>query len=189
MTMCQARGEDSLLQLREHAQALAPRLGLAREPRLLESLIGSVFGTSDKARFSSQAGKAWAAGAPYDKGRLALFESLAAVLRSTPLNSCGPAMRTCCAQDRKSVPESSRIAKISPATRPSYCPNTFAHADRGFQAASERARGHGTCVVCHVPGIGSASVPRRQRTPGKTRHECRIVGRRGVPDHCSDAFS
>ncbi len=85
MTLCEARGEDSLRQLLEQAQALVPQLGLARELALLESLIGSVLGTWSKSQLASPAGKAWAAGAPYDRGRLALFEALAVVLRSTPL--------------------------------------------------------------------------------------------------------
>ena len=85
MTMCEARGEDSLRQLREQAQALAPQLGLARELRLLDGLIGSVLGTWARNRLSSSAGKAWAAGMPYDKDRLASFESFASALRAAPL--------------------------------------------------------------------------------------------------------
>ena len=85
MTICEARGKDSLRQLREQAQALAPQLRLERELSLLEGLIGSVLGTRAKNRLSSPAGKAWAAGTPYDKGRMALFEAFAAVLRSTPM--------------------------------------------------------------------------------------------------------
>lgn len=85
MAMCEARGEDSLRQLREQAQALAPRLGLARELPILERLIGSVLGTWARNQLLSREGKAWAAGAPYDKSRLASFESLASVLRAAPL--------------------------------------------------------------------------------------------------------
>jgi hypothetical protein len=85
MTMCEARGEDSLRQLREQAQALAPELALERELTILEGLIGSTLGTRAKSQLSSHAGKAWASGNPYDKARMALFEKFASVLRATPL--------------------------------------------------------------------------------------------------------
>ena len=85
MTMCESRGEDSLRQLRDQAQALAPGLGSERELAILEGLIGSTLGTWTKNRLSSHAGKAWASGNPYDKPRLALLEKFASELRATPL--------------------------------------------------------------------------------------------------------
>ena len=85
MTLCEARGEGSLRQLREEAQTLAPELGLEREFGLLDGLIGSVLGTWTKNQLSSRGGKAWAAGTPYDQGRMALFETFAAGLRASPL--------------------------------------------------------------------------------------------------------
>ncbi|CAG1015138.1 hypothetical protein BURC_00883 [Burkholderiaceae bacterium] len=82
--ICEARGEEALSPLRDEARALAPVLGLEREFELLDGLIGGVLGTR-RAAMSTAAGKAMAAAIPYDAHRLALFESLAATLRSQPL--------------------------------------------------------------------------------------------------------
>src|SRR5258706_7548716 len=81
---CESRGEESLTTLREHARAVAPELGLEREFAILDALIGSILGTR-RSQLKTVAGKAWAAGMPYDAARLALFEKLAAALRETPL--------------------------------------------------------------------------------------------------------
>jgi hypothetical protein len=85
LTICEARGEESLRQLREQARDLAPTLGFEREFAILDSLIGSVLGTWTKNQLATRAGKAWAAGAPYDRARIALFEKFASTLRETPL--------------------------------------------------------------------------------------------------------
>ena len=81
---CEARGEEALHTLRDQARAFAPTLGLERELAILDSLIGAVLGTR-KAKMSTAAGKAMVATIPYDANRLALFEKLAAQLRSVPL--------------------------------------------------------------------------------------------------------
>lgn len=81
---CEARGGEALNRLRDQARELAPILGLGRELTILDGLIGAIFGTR-KAKMSTPAGKAMAAHIPYDANRLALFEVLAAALRSTPL--------------------------------------------------------------------------------------------------------
>ena len=85
VSTCEARGQEALNQLRDHARALAPILGLAREFAILERLIGGILGTNAKARLATAAGKAHAAGLPYDSGRLQLIDTLAARLRSEPL--------------------------------------------------------------------------------------------------------
>lgn len=81
---CEARGEDFLNQLREQARDLAPRLGLQREQALLDELIGTILGTR-QAGMQTAVGKGLAAAPPYDAGRLALLDKLAAYLRASPL--------------------------------------------------------------------------------------------------------
>jgi hypothetical protein len=59
-------------------------LGLERELAILDGLIGTVPGTR-KTEMSTPARKAMVAHIPYDANRLALFEKLAAALRSVSL--------------------------------------------------------------------------------------------------------
>lgn len=84
LTICDAQGEASLLQLRQSALSLAPMLGLEKEFKVLDALVGSIVGTRPSA-LTTIAGKARTAPLPYDAERLALFENLAVALRSTPL--------------------------------------------------------------------------------------------------------
>jgi len=85
LTMCESRGEDALVKLRDEARELAPLLRLEREFAILDGLLGSILGTRPKSQLGTVAGKAWADGLPFDRHRLELFEQLAAVLRATPL--------------------------------------------------------------------------------------------------------
>lgn len=85
LTICESRGEEALVKLREEAREIAPQLDLAREFAILDGLIGSILGTRQKSQLSTAAGKAWADGLPFDRHRLELFERLAADLRATPL--------------------------------------------------------------------------------------------------------
>ncbi|MGE0329388.1 MAG: Fic family protein [Ramlibacter sp.] len=84
ISVCDARGEQALIELREQARVLAQPLALQREFTVLDGLIGVVLGTR-KVAMTSAAGKALVASTPYDADRLVLFEKLAAALRSTPL--------------------------------------------------------------------------------------------------------
>lgn len=84
IVIAEARGEEALNMLRDQARALAPVLRLEREFTILDGLIGALLGTR-KAAMSTPAGRAMAARIPYDAHRLALFETLAARLRSMPL--------------------------------------------------------------------------------------------------------
>lgn len=84
LAICSSRGENLLAALRERARVLAPVLGLDQEFIVLDGLVGSIL-NSKPSVLKTRQGMALAAGAPYDTGRLALFESLAARLRSSPL--------------------------------------------------------------------------------------------------------
>jgi hypothetical protein len=84
ISICDARGEDALSALREQARALAPALGLDREFTALDALIGGILGTR-QSEMSTATGKALVSTPAYDAKRLALFETLAAELRKTPL--------------------------------------------------------------------------------------------------------
>jgi hypothetical protein len=86
LAICDARGEEALSVLREEARALAPALGHEREFGVLDGLIGSILGTR-RSQLTTAAGKARTAPTPYDHGRLALFEKLAAALRANPLKT------------------------------------------------------------------------------------------------------
>jgi hypothetical protein len=84
LTICSSRGKKSLQDLRERAGALAPTLELADEFAVLDGLVGSIL-RSRPSVLTSPRGKALTAAIPYDSDRLALFESLAERLRTTPL--------------------------------------------------------------------------------------------------------
>ncbi len=75
--------EQALGTLRDHVRRIAPVLGLEKEARELDDLIGTLLG-SRKAAISSPVTVARVLGRPYDPERLALFEKLHAALRGTP---------------------------------------------------------------------------------------------------------
>ena len=76
------QGNEAANRLRDEARAIAPALGLEKEFEELSVLIGTLLGTRDAA-MQSPAGKARAAGHPFDSDRLHLFETLFAALRET----------------------------------------------------------------------------------------------------------
>jgi hypothetical protein len=84
LSICDSRGEEPLMHLREAARSLAPRLALEKEFNLLDALVGSILGTRPST-LTTLTGKARTAMLPYDHERLELFEKLAEALRSTPL--------------------------------------------------------------------------------------------------------
>ncbi len=84
LTICGARGEAYLAQLRERARGVAAELALLEEFKILDSLVGSILNSRPSVLTTKQ-GKAMAAGLAFDPGRLELFEILAEQLRATPL--------------------------------------------------------------------------------------------------------
>ncbi|WP_235585117.1 hypothetical protein [Chlorobium limicola] len=80
----ESRGPETLNRIRDEAHHLAPILGFNKEFQVLNELIGTILGTKN-AQLGTAAGKALAAGTPFDATRLALFETLAAVLRVMPV--------------------------------------------------------------------------------------------------------
>lgn len=81
-TLIRNQGEEALNRLRDEARQIAPQLGLEKEFDDLYELIGTLLGTRD-AEIKGAAGKARAAGRPYDPERIRLFETLFAALRET----------------------------------------------------------------------------------------------------------
>lgn len=84
VSIYESRGPEALNRIRNEAHTIAPLLGFDKEYQVLNELIGTILGTKS-AQLGTAAGKALAAGTPFDADRLALFETLAAVLRVMPL--------------------------------------------------------------------------------------------------------
>ena len=76
------QGEDAINSIRDEMRAIAPQLELEPEFEELSDLIGTLLGTRE-AEAKSAAGKARAAGKPFDPDRIRLFEALFAALRET----------------------------------------------------------------------------------------------------------
>jgi Fic family protein len=88
--MIRQQGEDAVNRLRDEARAIAPQLGLEEEAAAFSALVGTLLGTRD-VEMHSHAGKARAAGQPFDPDRIKLFETLFAALRETvPQNRTAP---------------------------------------------------------------------------------------------------
>jgi hypothetical protein len=84
LSICDARGEHALSELREQARLLAPQLSLLKAFNILDDMVGSILGTR-ASQLVTPEGKARTAAVPYDADRLGLFEQFAAQLRSTAL--------------------------------------------------------------------------------------------------------
>ncbi len=84
-----SRGEAQLNRIRDEAKELAPKLGLEREAKALDSIIGALLGTRPDNAVSEKANIERARSKPYDIDRLKLLERLALQLRDvqTP-DSC-----------------------------------------------------------------------------------------------------
>ena len=84
-------GEATLNRIRDLAREASEALGMSAEFKKLEAIIGTLLGTRS-ARLVHLAAVARAAGAPYDAGRVDLFQQLAACLDATPpvIPECQP---------------------------------------------------------------------------------------------------
>lgn len=78
------KGEDELNKIRDCARAIAPGIGLEKEFRRLDRIIGSLLQTRE-AELRTPIAKSYATGAPYDPLRLEQFEALRSALARTVL--------------------------------------------------------------------------------------------------------
>ncbi|MBA4193862.1 MAG: cell filamentation protein Fic [Comamonadaceae bacterium] len=106
LTICDSRGEEYLLELRDQARELSAALDLEREFKVLDGLIGSILGTRSTHKLTSKAGKARSAAMPYDHRRLALFEKFAERLRTKPLPEVSSPVKTAIARQNFAFLES-----------------------------------------------------------------------------------
>ena len=81
-TLIRQQGENAANRLRDEARAIAPQLGLEKEFEAFSAIVGTLLGTRTEP-MHTPAGKARAAGNPFDPDRLSLFEKLFAALRET----------------------------------------------------------------------------------------------------------
>jgi Fic family protein len=79
------RGEKNLNLLRDDARRAAKELGMLKEFKALDQIIGAMLKTKSAAGLKSSLAKARAAGEAFDPDRLRIFESLFSALRKTPL--------------------------------------------------------------------------------------------------------
>ncbi len=83
LALCEARGEDVLSHIRDEARELSNPLQLDRECAILDGIIGGILGSRPAQVLTSSRAKGWTSQPlPYDVSRLALFEKLAAHLRT-----------------------------------------------------------------------------------------------------------
>ena len=84
-------GDATLNRIRDLAWEASEALGMSAEFKKLEAIIGTLLGTRS-ARLLHPAAVARAAGAPYDEGRVDLFQKLAVYLDATPpvIPECQP---------------------------------------------------------------------------------------------------
>lgn len=82
-TILQTNGEDALNALRDKAKKIAEQLDMMQEFERLNHLIGALLSTKSSKILTSPVAIARAFGAPYDKQRLELFNTLFCALAST----------------------------------------------------------------------------------------------------------
>lgn len=82
--------DGSTNKIRDAARAIAGPLGLEKEFKRLNKIIGALLGTQ-QTRLSAPAAIARASGKPYDAARISLFQTLATELQANPLQVPGVA--------------------------------------------------------------------------------------------------
>jgi len=85
-TLLQSAGPQALQTLRDDARRISSALGLKKEFKALDALIGALLGTR-KAALTSPPAIARARGEPYDPKRLDIFQKLYETLAATPLEA------------------------------------------------------------------------------------------------------
>lgn len=86
------RGEKALNALRDEARHAGKELGLLKEFKALDGIIGAMLKTKPATGLKSPLARARAAGEAFDPDRLRLFESLFSALRKTPLRETTEAL-------------------------------------------------------------------------------------------------
>lgn len=82
VTICEARGEAALNRIRDDARSSASKLGLQREFKKLEGMIGAILGSRKDRKPITAAAIALSKGEGYDSMRLERFDALASLLRA-----------------------------------------------------------------------------------------------------------
>jgi fido (protein-threonine AMPylation protein) len=80
--LLKVRNENELNQLRDRARTIAPQLGMGKEFKKLDEIIGALLSTRTSKVLTSDVAKARALGEPVDASRIVLFEKLYGALAS-----------------------------------------------------------------------------------------------------------
>ena len=84
--ICSINGEDESNEIRDQAKSIGSKLGMDREFKKLDTLIGSLLGTRASNSLATPSGIARAKGQAYDTARIDLFDTLCeALIRTNPL--------------------------------------------------------------------------------------------------------
>jgi len=75
-------GDDGLNRIRDNAKRIAKALGMEKELNLLEKMIGALLSTKPSSILKSDLALSRAAGLPFDKNRIRLFQTLFTVLHN-----------------------------------------------------------------------------------------------------------
>ncbi len=75
-------GDEALKKIRDEARQISKKLGLSKEQKKLDDLIGTLLGTRN-AKLKSKTGVARKSGLPFDPDRIMLFQKLHEELRQT----------------------------------------------------------------------------------------------------------